>query len=197
MIIHNDNKIAYVHIPRTGGRLLCSNLMINFKTELFSWNDWVNYNDIPIEKNHQPASMYENIKTKFTVVRNPYTRFLSILKEYVYFGFNFTENTSLDDLLKFVDTDKRLLHMACWFLPQYKFIDEDTKIWHYEDGLNNTKFITWLNENIGLNLTKQTNELYSKFNSIIKNDELKLTPHLKDVVRDIYAEDFKKFNYLF
>ena len=190
-----NNKIAYIHIPRTGGRILCSNLMLNYKTTLYSWNAWVDFSNLSIQKNHQPASMYEDKLTKFTIVRNPYTRFLSTLKELVDQGFKYSVESTLDDLLKFIDDDKNLTNIGSWLLPQNKFIDEGTKIWFFEDGLESMTFHSWLEENVGISLKKKTNKINSKFNPLVINDDLRLSQYFVDMVKDIYAEDFKKFNY--
>ena len=192
------NESAFVHIPRTGGRIVCSNLMQNYSTTLYSWDEWVNFNKIPIEKNHQPASFYLNVKNKFTIVRNPYQRFLSIIKDMVINGLNIEKNNEIDSILKFIGEDKNRAHYRCWLIQQHKFLDKNTKIWFFEDGLDNENFYTWMKDTVGLPIKKRVKDINERFfHPLYPDYNFTLSERLKELVRHEYYQDFKAFNYAF
>jgi len=194
------DKSAFVHIPRTGGRFICSILIENYPTTLYGWNEFVNFNGIPIEKNHKPASFYTDIKNKFTVVRNPYQRFLSILKEMFLQGLEIKENYELDSILNFIDNGdpKKMAGFRGWLLQQHKFIDKDTKIWFFEDGIDSDKFYDWMKDVVGLPIKNRVNEINNEFFAPVNpNFGLVLSDKMRSLVKHIYYEDFKTFNYGF
>lgn len=194
------DKSAFVHIPRTGGRFICSLLIENYPTTLYDWNEFVNFNGTSIEKNHQPASFYTDIENKFTVVRNPYHRFLSILKEMLLQGLEIKENYEIDSILDFIDNGdpkKKMIYRG-WLLQQCKFIDKNTKIWFFEDGVNSEKFYDWMKEVVGLPIKNRVDEINKEFFLPVNpNFGFVLSEKMKSLVKEIYYEDFKTFSYGF
>lgn len=192
------DKSAFVHIPRTGGRIICSNLIENYPTTLYSWEDWVKFDGIPIEKNHQPASFYKNIKNKFTVVRNPYQRFLSIINDMTIHGLKIKENFEIDSILKFIDEDKGRAYFKCWIMEQHKFIDNNTKIWFFENGVDSEKFYDWMRDVVGLPIKNRVKKIDQRFfHPIDSNHDFVLSDKMKELVKHMYYQDFKIFNYDF
>ena len=78
MIIHEGyNRVIYIHIPRTGGRYVTA----YFKNHHITESDYDTFIDEHFAQAHAKINYYKDYNYKnFTVVRNPYDRFISSIK---------------------------------------------------------------------------------------------------------------------
>ena len=85
-----------------------------------------------------------------------------------------------------------------WFEPQINFVDDKTKIWKYEDGLND-EFESWVIEEVGIKDFK----LFQIDDSVKRNEEYDtdklnskyFTDKVKENIARYYKEDMIKFQY--
>jgi hypothetical protein len=192
-----DNRVLFLHIPRTGGRFLSYNFQKHYYCT--SWNfkeKWFN-KEVPhlnmIENNAYYVStrMYDT----FTIVRNPIDRFMSAIcytnrvnKKCL--SYMFENETSF---FKTVNDLRLNNSLSNWFEPQVNFIDYDTHIWKYENGFK-TEFNQWLQSTVNLTLhpisEAEQQSLRSKTPSV-----LDLTDTQKQYIQNYYFLDFKTFDY--
>lgn len=163
----SEKQIFFVHIPRTGGRL--------FQEHLFK-NNWElvldNFYQTPtkpyegIELRYMHANLYKKwTKTKniphFTIVRDPFERFVSTSKfliasmelrnietKKLYDEEEF--NYILDSFTYHIE-DTMTLNL---FRPQVEFVTSDTNIWKNENGLDE-EFFEWISNIIGERIEKK------------------------------------------
>lgn len=194
-----DNSCYFIHIPRTGGRYVsslfensdgvqCSHHQIN--TERVNGID-VTHLHYPLYDLHFNVSKIPHI----AVVRNPYDKFQSSIKNMYYIhGLNYNNILNTEDkFLEFVHSE--ILNTSYhnnWFLPQNKFISPNTHVWKYEWGFG-TRFKKWVYEKtkIDISIKKVTYERFE--NETDKN--YKLDKVVKKYVKNFYKEDYKKFKY--
>mgnify|MGYP003136605516 CR=1 FL=1 len=138
-----DKKIYFVHIPRTGGRMVKALLFSNnFKTN----HVYGEYKGV--ENLHLHCELLKDIKEytdnlKFTIMRNPYRRLRSILSM-------IRKHNTERDLEKLLNSLANK-NFNNWLMPQSNFIDKECKVWKYEKGFKQD-FINWLNDNFNLNV---------------------------------------------
>ena len=188
-----DKKIYFVHIPRTGGRFV-QNLLLQNK---FLVNIDANF---PYEKyefmhlHHELLcnfNFYNNNK-KFTIVRNPLDRFLSIAKFDMYYNgpdHKFRLKTK-EDVIDYIELcSKGHLRNDNWLRPQSDFIGEDCKVYKYEDGLKEN-FLQFLKINFDIKLD-YVESLWKDTSSL--HEDLKNIDEIKKAVELIYDKDYKNF----
>jgi hypothetical protein len=194
MLLKKENKkIYFIHIPRTGGRFV-DNL---FQTNGYEKrnNNIVRFKDLQWMHLHykylKDFTFFKN-NFKFTVVRDPFARFMSAAKiemhvGYEYHGFNLK---TVDDVLDYIHLQKfgPSWHNN-WFRPQVDFIGDDVKVWKYEYGFKED-FLKFIKDNFDIDLIWH-DSLWSepcKIHADLKNVEI-----IKEAVKIAYAEDYKKF----
>lgn len=202
-----DKSLFHVHIPRTAGRYIKS-LFVNNGFDCYFWQYSETYKGIEIPHLQYPAyNILEGVEecdNHFTVVRNPYDRFKSIMdliivgREYPDEIFNLLKNK--DWLFQFIDNEKdgnSYKHSS--FVSQVNFLSEKTKIYKIEDGINQ-KFVNWINENFLLDL-ENLDIVYeiggvepTLINLNIKPSD-KFDPIVKEFIKEYYENDYAKFNY--
>ena len=160
----NNRRINFIHIPRTGGRYIAESLINS--NWLQAGNNTALFKGIRVGHLHYEYDReywYPWIWTEdsFAVVRDPVDRFISslgILKQ----------TTQWDNLDRFEDYEVlkeimeqspfeiaienyRMLHYGlinsvnnAW-RPQSQFVNKNTKIWNFKDGLSDN-FFEWLKE---------------------------------------------------
>ena len=159
---HSSGKrFLFIHIPRTGGRFIETNLELN-NWELepidyrgISHGNWALIDDCEVAHFHKPLhEKYCDIKNipHICVVRNPIDRFISAsiyLTEA--YGSNIQEaaedQSQLNDMIK----EFPMPESFNWFRQQNDFLSEKTNIWRYEDGLA-SKFSKWMSSLIGIDI---------------------------------------------
>jgi hypothetical protein len=161
------NKTGFIHIPKTSGTTYCRKYLIKD----------MNYV-------HMPASVTETINMDLTtIVRNPYSRFISAFLMMINYNIISYEKT-IEGLHKAIDDnfiEKINNDYLCFFKPMVFFT-------HTTD----------LKQNLVKNIIK--------FEDIIKTDDYLAINFVKNVhfelsnkaiafVNNLYKDDFREFNY--
>ena len=217
-------KIIFIHIPKTGGTSVEDFIMdiYGYKRNECLLNkgfgidlDLKEQNQVPYPIMHYRLktilkivelnnAVIDNSWNIFSIVRNPYHKFLSdlVFNNCTNFKYNYHMipdyfkikylNSCIDE---YFDHPVLYNHHSYHSLPQYKFF-EDTdvnyKIFKFEEGLENimkklgyeikTKFPHKFNIPMTLNIPKPD---YSKM----------LTPYLVETINNKYEKDFEIFGY--
>jgi len=125
----NKNKIFFVHIPRTGGRYI-TNLFMRNGFEFLSCDEFSFVKGINQRHLHhdllQNFNIYNNNK-KFTIVRNPLSRFVSATSVDMDTNRNkhkFKLNT-VNNVIEYIKfQQERYSYSINWFRPQHEFISK-------------------------------------------------------------------------
>lgn len=185
-------KIIFIHIPKAAGTSIANEIFCNKQPGHFMWSDYK-----LIDK-----SKYREY-FKFSFVRNPYDRLVSA---YFYLrqgggnkfdkGFSNEYLSELDTFEKFVYKFKDEPKIKEWvhFVPQSKFImDGKTccvdflgRFEHIVEDMNTLRDILKI---------PQKNSLVVNNSSVRKEYCEYYTKETRDIVFEIYKEDFLNFNY--
>ncbi len=212
-------ELIYIHIPKTGGSSIRSslnqnyNLIYNASKKNLKEMGYTNFNEnfenfqfnIIDFKDHLPYQLikkkkFELNKYKFTFVRNPFSRLVSLYFECIanklhLEGINTNKNISFEDFVQII-TNK-----SYWFtIPMIDFIGEENineinfigKFENFENDIFKLKKkinITIKHHNF--NNSVKSKFKFSDYRSYYSNDKL------IDKVYNYYEKDFKKFNYNF
>ena len=193
MIIHEGyNRVIYIHIPRTGGRYVTA----YFKNHHITESDYNTFIDDHFEQAHAKIDYYKDYNYKnFTVVRNPFDRFKSLLKRclpYCNLSLNTFESVKdYDTFLKYLNIMKNTKTLGQFFEKQINFINKDTYIWKLEDGLGDT-FLRWLKVNFDLNTNIRDPKYLAQSNDFNK---VKVSDKIEGFIKKYYEEDYKRFKY--
>lgn len=186
-------RFLFVHIPRTGGRFLESNLELN-GWECEQDNIWEFIDGIEIA--HFDRELYEkhhDVKDipHISIIRNPIERFFSasIFLKRAY-GDDIQEGSE-DSLTFFSMIENLPLPGASqWWRPQSDFLSDKTHVWRFEDGLG-PAFSEWMSDKLGVPFKTDAFVEYS-----IGIDEgitkLDKTPKLIDNVRTLCKKDIEQ-----
>ena len=197
------NKVFFAHIPRTAGRYVEAN---------FLWRNDFTWDELPLDTGngvmttlhgaeiaHWHKDIYEehlNVKDipNFSIVRNPFDRFIS--------GSVYLKRIYGNDSQELFEDENLFFSMlanipmmdpsfsANWFMPQIEFMTERTKIWKYEDGMGDN-FVKWISDIIGVDLKFDEDIEYPK--SKDEGNKLDKTPKLIDNLRQLYRKDIEQF----
>lgn len=194
-----EKKYIFVHIPKTGGTKIekelfnCINninkgygVVNNKAMQHYSIIEIINY------LNKKFKIEYNDINNfyKFTIVRNPYTRFIS---EYYWPGnqYGYYKNKTIDEFINVIENK----------LNNNSFNDNDYEDHHYQQY----KYIYDDNNKICVNeIFKFENfdKIINKFNLSNKiihkcsvNNKLELNEEQKNRIYKMYEKDFELFNY--
>lgn len=186
----------FIHIPKTAGSLIKILLKISPKTPNIKFNLPKNMEDSYL--GHYRVSeikeTYTNKKLKyFSIVRNPYDRAFSMWK-FLQLSRSNSDHVLLpkieDNFLDFLSSLKSNKYDSRFFKSQSYFLDEDfeniTTI-KYEE-MNKIK--DFLEENNVRWMDKKINQSPGIYYKDAYVSELS-----KEIVKELYAEDFKRFNY--
>jgi hypothetical protein len=193
MIIHEGyNRVIYIHIPRTGGRYVTA----YFKNHHITESDYNTFIDDHFEQAHAKIDYYKDYNYKnFTVVRNPFDRFKSLLKRclpYCNLSLNTFESVKdYNTFLKYLNIMKNTKTLGQFFEKQINFINKDTYIWKLEDGLGDT-FLRWLKVNFDLNTNIRDPKYLAQSNDFNK---VKVSDKIEGFIKKYYEEDYKRFKY--
>jgi len=183
-MIIND-KVYFIHIPRTGGRyikkIFISNFNVKYKKEIS-----------PIESMHWHYPLYlkkqkeMNKDSKFfTVIRDPFEKIMSTLK------FDISQDKNILNKLKDRDffinhiEDHRNIHSFHnnWYRPQVDFLSQETFLWHFSLGLGD-QFFSWLKNNFGLFIKNKKIPDYDKVPEL--DYPLVIDSDLTDIKKNTY-----------
>lgn len=206
----DEISIFQIHIPRTAGRYI-KRLFIDNEFDCYFWDYAQTYKGIEIPHLHYPLyNILEDVEecdNHFTVVRNPYDRFKSIMdliivgREYPDEIFELVKNK--DWLFQFIDHEKDgNLYKTNFLSLQMNFISEKTKVYKIEDGINEN-FINWINQNFKLNLVN-LEDLSKGYATTTWEDKIinmdirpsdRFDPIVEKFIKEYYEKDYIKFNY--
>jgi hypothetical protein len=197
----NNNPIFFIHIPRTGGRYLRELFIKNkFIVNFWKHNEYFYNKEIP-HLNFPYYLKFSNngIIPQFTIVRNPITRFISLLSSSIKkdnIKINIEEVLN-DETLLFNFLNKQILETnfkTNWFLPQYFFINPKCKIWKYENGFN-LNFFTWLKKEFKIKIENKK-IIETNFKTDYDNyKKIKISKKTNFYLKKYYQLDYKIFNY--
>ena len=196
----SGRRFLFIHIPRTAGRFIETNLMMKNK---FIWDD--DYKKLGISKmydsvenielGHFHREYYEkylDVKgiPHITIIRNPIDRFISAslyinrmygncqeLMEDEHYFYSMLENFPLTESIS-------------WYRPQLDYLTNKTHIWRFEDGFGKD-FVHWLRDIIGIDLKFDKNIKYNT--SSDEGYKLKRTPKLINNINHLYRKDIEQY----
>tara|TARA_Y100000114_G_C11653742_1_gene275539 strand:- start:87 stop:665 length:579 start_codon:yes stop_codon:yes gene_type:complete len=189
-----NNKVYFIHIPRTAGRFVHKSLELsNQKIKIFDFNFIFREKEAPhlTYPEYCLLTNYRSFK-KFCIVRDPVDRFISMVR-----GTWKLDEEKISNMLSSQScfdeavSNLYLNNRTNWFAPQINFIDYKTKIWRFEDNFNN-KFIDWLSHNFDINITNLANKL-----DFINQASNNITLNNKQIgyIKNYYYKDYKLLNY--
>lgn len=175
------------------------------------------YKGVIITHLHYPLynEVSDKIKNaeKFAIIRDPYNRFISALGTTclgIEHGYDWQrvcdDIKDRDYFIKFMDLMQNYsAYRSNCFRPQVDFIDEKTKIYRFEDGLDKN-FIKWFEKNFSIEISEKDLEgnllIDPKFldddcdkRKLQVQENLKIDPIIKEYVREFYAKDYEAFGY--
>ena len=185
-------RFHFIHIPRTGGRFIHENLLLNgFEQEHSSKGSIEG-----IEVLHFHRELYEkylDIKDipHIAVIRNPIDKFFSASSFFKrMYGDDIQE--AMEDPMMFHSmlTNFPLPESVNWYRSQLDFISDETHLWRFEDGFKE-EFASWLSDIIGVKVEMKEETQY--WGQPDEGRKLKPTPKLLENVRKLYREEIEKF----
>lgn len=185
LLINRTHKWVYVHIPKTGGSSISHVLNKVDGTESIATHGSI-------------MEVSDNISDyfKFTIVRNPFTRFLS---EYFHQKRKKLTNQNFEYYIKTVELkDLHLIPQSYYVNTMMDTSKKLTYIAKYEDYINEVNSLFKkinINENIP-HLNR--NPIYDKHPSLKQEkyyNSFYTEPWMKDWIRERYRDDFTLFNY--
>jgi len=189
-----NERIYFIHIPKTGGRHLYNLISINgHKCNHFSFDEFYKNKEIP----HLTYPEYEEFlgfipEKKFSIVREPIDRFFSIMESLLYFSEKDKESVFKNKNSFFSFMNKMRLSsedISNWFHTQSDFLSKDVKIWKFEEGFK-TNFKKWLEDNFDLKISIE-------YHTVLNDIKKKLILDKKQIewVKDYYYKDYKILDY--
>jgi hypothetical protein len=203
LFVKDQISTYHIHIPRTGGRFVTQMLREN-NYELFHCDQSFKiYGYIPMHMHYPLYEWFDGVEEsiQFTVVRNPYDRFVSSLtilaikrdysQEYIN---NFD---SYDFLKEWLEKENILYHYHNnWFRPQNEFLNEKVSIWKFENKLGKD-FIDWISNLLNENIERKEYSYYgdSETETNEKRKEYVIPKNLKKNIELYYAKDYEILGY--
>ena len=197
--VHNDTgkKIFFTHVPRTAGRFVEANLLLNG----FEWVEkhldtgrgtMSIVNDIEIAHYHrehyQRYLKIDEDTPQFTIVRDPITRFMSASWYFKRYGDFIQHDLEDSQMFNSIFHGIPFAITRHWYRPQVDFLTNKTNIWKFEYGLGEG-FISWLSCVVGVKLKLYENVDYPKVSD--ESNKLVRTKALEDNIRMVYKKDFE------
>ena len=186
----SGKRIHFIHIPRTGGRFIDKNLLVNDFKQEHSTQGTIEGSDVI----HLHRELYEkHLDVKgiphIAIIRNPIDRFISssIFLKRMYGDIQ----EAMEDPIMFSTMIQNFPIPASknWFCPQMDFISSGTNLWKFEDGFGKD-FEEWFEKIIGvpiqINPKAKTNKML-----IDETQRLEKTPKLIENVRMLYEKDIE------
>jgi hypothetical protein len=189
-----DNRINFIHIPRTGGRFLHESLSLNnYHLTHIDFNKSFKEKEVPhLTYPEYEQHTYYRYPEKFCIVRDPVDRFISMISDTWMVDEKkidkmFKDQTYFNEVIDHIS----LHNVGNWFVPQINFINHKTKIWRFEDKLD-SKFINWLTDNFNIKIIIKADKV-----KWINSNTNKITLNDKQVgyIKDYYYKDYKILNY--
>jgi len=189
-----DDRVHFIHIPRTGGRFLRDSLLLNnYPLNHIDFKKYFKEKEVPhLTYPEYEQYTYYKYTEKFCIVRDPLDRFISMISDTWMLN-----EKKIDKMFKDQNYFNEIIDQIClqnesnWFVPQINFINYKTKIWKFEDKLDE-KFINWLADNFNIKITIKANKL-----QWVNSNTNKITLNNKQIgyIKDYYYKDYKILNY--
>ena len=190
----SGKRFHFIHIPRTGGRFIDKNLLVNGFKQEHSTQGTIEGSDII----HLHRELYEkhlDIKgiPHIAIIRNPIDRFISssIFLKRMYGDIQ----EAMEDPIMFSTMIQNFplpdeYTTPSWLRPQSDFLTEDTHVWKFEDGFYHD-FDVWMS-NI-LEIPFKTRNIEYKKLETDETDKLERTDKLVDNIRQFCMKDIETF----
>ena len=227
-MILSKEKLIYIHVPKTGGASVEDFLLdtFNYKRSVLNLTDGIgksfiknNVNDgfetlYPlmhytlsqvIEVASQSNIQVDNSWNLFSIVRNPYYKFLSelffvgeipLIHHYHTIPNQIDKDRLVNESIDlYFDSRHNTTFHSNHSLPQYKFFENvelNYKIFKFEDGLPN------IMSKLGFNIEGEFPHRLNMFHILgVPKPNYKdvFTPYLVEVVNERYQKDFEIFGY--
>ena len=186
-------RFHFIHIPRTAGRFIGENLLVNGWKIEDKDNLWKSVEGIEVAHFHRELyEKYLDVKRipHITIVRNPVDRFIScsIFLKRMY-GDDIQE--AMEDPIMFSTMLQNfpLSQAMNWFRPQMDFITDETNIWKLEDGFGED-FEEFMSEVLGVEF-KVEDVPYGKLD-IDETKKLEKSAKLIDNITSLYRKDIEQ-----
>ena len=192
---NNEDKLYFIHIPRTAGRFI-NRILLNNNLQLT--NDHFEKIDKDTGKEiphlHYPYYKKYNLNNVpyFAVVRDPVNRFVSAISQYSesrFFLLNandvFMNQNSFNNYVNNLNNTLK----SNWFLPQHNFITDEVNVWKFENGFKDN-FKKWFKEKFNTELIFNDNfrghityrDLAKRYN--VKEEHIPL-------IKEYYKKDYE------
>lgn len=193
-----EDKILFIHIPKTGGSFIEWELQMGYNeknlfstTEIGIYSDSIHYhlqhlNFTTIVKEGYFESDYLKKFFKFTFIRNPYTR---ILSEYFW---RLNPNTFDTDKFHEFVIDRYLCPKDAHFLSQMFYFDiEYDFIGKYENLIEDLKKIYDV-----LNISREISPINRNISKFNKNELIyMINASTINIINEVFALEFELGNY--
>ena len=198
----SGKRFLFIHIPRTGGRFIETNLELN-NWELepidyrgISHGNWALIDDCEVAHFHKPLhEKYCDIKNipHIVVVRDPIERFISA-SLYLRRGFEDDAQSLMEDNFdETLETFRKMVpESENWFRSQVDFLTDESHIWKFEDGFKED-FASWLSGIVGVDLVMNDVEYPISKDEKDKDSRLKPSPSLIHILKQVYKKDLDRF----
>ena len=190
----SGKRLHFIHIPRTGGRFIDKNLLVNGFKQEHSTQGTIEGSDII----HLHRELYEkHLDVKgiphIAIIRNPIDRFISssIFLKRMYGDIQ----EAMEDPMMFSTMIQNFplpdeYTTPSWLRPQSDFLTEDTHVWKFEDGFD-ADFDVWMSNLLEIPF-KTRNVEYKKLETDESN-KLERTAKLVDNIRQFCMKDIETF----
>lgn len=194
--LETGKRFLFIHIPRTGGRFVETNL----EEQGWVWDDDVDvdrkYKSVDgVEVAHFHKEYYEkylDVKNipHVCIIRNPIERFISasIYLKHLY-GDDIQE--LMEDPMYFFSMIENYpcTESVNWYRSQLDFLSDKTHVWRFENKLEEN-FSFWLSNIVGVSVKMNQTVKYSKQD--YESNKLNKTPSLLDNIRTLYCNEIGK-----
>ena len=190
MPISYSHKTVFVHIPKTGGQSVSKLLDIPKGSPKHFYFEGLTHLTLPMIKERANVEGFY----VFTFVRNPYEKILSEYNWRMRNRHALTYNEPTRDLMDFPQYMETLLSrwdklVYPWrekahVMPQHTFLEPDIDVFRYEQFEEGCETLKEM-----LNITGPV----PKVN--VGHYDTKHTKRTLEITRELYADDFKIFNY--
>ena len=186
-------RFFHIHIPRTAGRYLDWNFMLNG----FQMENNTTPNIEGVEVQHLHRDLYEQYLDvagipHISVVRNPIDRFISCSI--------FLKRMYGDDIQDAMEDENLFYSMLenfpfedagrNWFRSQIDFITSDTHLWKFEDGFGDD-FCEWVGDIIGVKGFHTKSDVPYPRLTTDESKKLKKSAKLVNNIKSLYRQDIE------
>lgn len=187
--METQQRVFFIHIPRTGGRFIKYNLRKNlflFDDDFDEWDCIGN-----VECSHWTKDVYHgrlNIDgiPSFSVIRNPLDRFVSLKSKEIY-----PKEWVFDR------------GAPGWYRPMVDYLEPHNNLWRFEDGFGD-EFAEWMSNLLNMRFKLYQPPMYLKNGKpYTKHSQLEymhpdyrkieVTPDIERYVKEEYYEDYQRY----